>query len=245
MRKQNELLQEEVKKTRELYSQTYQQFEVSPPPVKEEDSRALVMHSLMAKNLQLRADRFKADYEMEAKKREQKEKDLEEAEDRIKKLREELSFLEESFEVVSKRPLMKSDLDSPELNPEKKAKIEEVAVNLQAINAGQSKDGIKSVDTTKKVISIKNKDSIKNNGSIKKKDGIKDSSSSSSATDKGDVLELTSDGDIVARAAEAVEEPPPTIGHKNYVPVNSREADKSNLYGFQLRDKPAPLKSLL
>ena len=30
MRKQNELLQEEVKKTRELYSQTYQQFEVMP-----------------------------------------------------------------------------------------------------------------------------------------------------------------------------------------------------------------------
>ena len=30
MRKQNELLQEEVMKTRELYSQTYQQFEVTP-----------------------------------------------------------------------------------------------------------------------------------------------------------------------------------------------------------------------
>ena len=82
---------------------------------------------------------------------EQKKKDLEEAEDRIKKLREELSFLEESFEVVSKRPLMKSDLDSPELNPEKKTKIEEVVVNLQAINVRQLKDGIESVDTTKKV----------------------------------------------------------------------------------------------
>ena len=44
------------------------------------------------------------------------------------------------------------------------------------------------MDTTKKVISIKNKDSIKNNGSIKKKDGIRDSSISSSATDKDDVL---------------------------------------------------------
>ena len=101
------------------------------------------------------------------------------------------------------------------------------------------------MDTTKKDISIKNKDSIKNNGSIKKKDGIRDSSISSSATDKDDVLELNHEGDIVSNAAGAVEEPPPTIGHKNYVPVNSREADKSNLYGFQLRDKPAPLKSLL
>jgi hypothetical protein len=33
MRKQNELLQEEVKKTRKLYSQTYQQFEVMPPQI--------------------------------------------------------------------------------------------------------------------------------------------------------------------------------------------------------------------
>ncbi len=48
----------------------------------------------------------------------QKKKDLEEAEDRIKKLREELTFLEESFEVVTKRPLMKSELDSPELHAE-------------------------------------------------------------------------------------------------------------------------------
>jgi hypothetical protein len=31
MRKQNELLQEEVMRTRELYSQTYLQFEVTPP----------------------------------------------------------------------------------------------------------------------------------------------------------------------------------------------------------------------
>ena len=63
MRKQNELLQEEVKKTRELYSQTYQQFEISPPPVKNEDQRALVMQSVMARNFQLRAERYKADYE--------------------------------------------------------------------------------------------------------------------------------------------------------------------------------------
>ena len=249
MRKQNELLQEEVKKTRELYSQTYQQFEISPPPVKNEDQRALVMQSVMARNFQLRAERYKADYEAEARKREQKEKDLEEAEARIKRLHDELAFLEGalgSLDVVTKRPLTpRGDLDSPELNPGKKAKIEEVPANLQAINAGQSKDGIKSVDTTKKDISIKNKDSIKNNGSIKKKDGIRDSSIPSSATDKDDVLELNHEGDIVSKAAGAVKGPPPTIGHKNYVPINSREADKSNLYGFQNRAKPAPLKSLL
>ena len=97
------------------------------------------------------------------------------------------------------------------------------------------------MDTTKKVISIKNKDSIKNNGSIKKKDGIRDSSIPSSATDKDDVLELNHEGDIVSKAAGAVKGPPPTIGHKNYVPINSREADKSDLYGFQRRAKPAHL----
>ena len=141
MRKQNELLQEEVKKTRELYSQTYQQFEISPPPVKNEDQRALVMQSVMARNFQLRAERYKADYEAEARKREQKEKDLEEAEARIKRLHNELAFLEGalgSLDVVTKRPLTpRGDLDSPELNPGKKAKIEEVPANLQAINAGQ------------------------------------------------------------------------------------------------------------
>ncbi len=93
------------------------------------------MQSMMTKNFQHKAERYKADYEMEAKKRQQKEKDLEEAEARIKKLRDEIAFLEDSFEVVAKRPLMKSDLDSPELHAEKRVKIEEVVDNLQAINA--------------------------------------------------------------------------------------------------------------
>ena len=92
MRKQNDLLQEEVMKTRELYSQTYQQFEVTPQPVKEEESRAVVMQSVMAKNFQLKAERYKTDYEMEARKREQKEKDLEEAEARIKSLKDKITF---------------------------------------------------------------------------------------------------------------------------------------------------------
>ena len=65
---------------------------------------------------------------MERAKRLQKEKDLEEAEERIKKLKEELAFLEDnfSFDVVAKRPLMRSEQDSPELHAEKKVKFEEV-----------------------------------------------------------------------------------------------------------------------
>ena len=50
------------------------------------------MQSVMAKNFQLKAERYKADYETEARKREKKEKDLEEAEARIKRLHDELAF---------------------------------------------------------------------------------------------------------------------------------------------------------
>jgi hypothetical protein len=63
---------------------------------------------------------------MEKSRREQKEKDLQDAEERIRKLREEIAFLEDSFEVVAKRSLMKSEFDSPELHAEKKGKMEEV-----------------------------------------------------------------------------------------------------------------------
>ncbi len=97
-------------KTRELYSKMYRQFEVTPLSSSIEESRALMMQTTLAKNLKNKAERHKADYEMEKSKRLQKEKDLQEAEERIKKLREELAFLEESFEVVAKRPLMKSEL---------------------------------------------------------------------------------------------------------------------------------------
>ncbi len=124
MRKQNELLQEEVKKTRELYAQTYLQFEVTPPSANAEESRALLVQATLAKSLKNQATRHKADYEMEKSKRMPKEKELEEAEQRIAKLREELDFLEESFEVVVKRPLAKNEGDSPEMRAEKKVKIE-------------------------------------------------------------------------------------------------------------------------
>ncbi len=50
MRKQNELLQEEAMKTRELYSRTYQQFEVTPPSTSVEDSRALKVQATLSKN---------------------------------------------------------------------------------------------------------------------------------------------------------------------------------------------------
>ena len=86
------------------------------------------------------------------------------------------------------------------------------------------------MDTTRKVVrskltdSIKKKDSIKITGSIKKKDGIKDSSSSSSATDKDDVLELSPSGEIVGRAAETAKEPAPIIRQNH-------EIDKSDFQG--------------
>ncbi len=53
------------------------------------------MQTTLAKNHKNKAERHTADYEMERSKRLQKEKDLEEAEERIKKLRDELAFLEE------------------------------------------------------------------------------------------------------------------------------------------------------
>ena len=118
MRKQNELLQAEVMKARGLYSKAYQQFEVMPPQVIEEESRALVMQSMMTNDFQKKAERYKADYEESERKRAQKEKDLEEAEARIKKLKDEIAYLEDSFEQVAKRPLMKSELDSPDLHAE-------------------------------------------------------------------------------------------------------------------------------
>jgi hypothetical protein len=92
MRKQNELLQEEVMKTRELYSQTYRQFEVTPPSASVEESSALIMQATLAKNLKNKAERHKADYEMGRSKRLQKEKDLEAAEDRIRSLGRNLPF---------------------------------------------------------------------------------------------------------------------------------------------------------
>jgi hypothetical protein len=126
MRNQNELLQAEVMKARGLYSQAYQQFEVTLPSASVDESRALIMQTALAQSLKNKAERHKTDYELERAKRLQKEKDLEEAEERIKKLKQELAFLEDSFEVVTKRPLVRSELDSPELHAEKKIKIEEV-----------------------------------------------------------------------------------------------------------------------
>jgi hypothetical protein len=58
MRKQNELLQEEVMKTRELYSRTYRQFEVTPPSPSVEDSRALIVQATLAKTFKNKAERL-------------------------------------------------------------------------------------------------------------------------------------------------------------------------------------------
>jgi hypothetical protein len=64
MRKQNELLQQEVMKTRELYSQAYQQFEITPPAPSMEESRALTVQAALTKNFKNRAERNRADYEI-------------------------------------------------------------------------------------------------------------------------------------------------------------------------------------
>ncbi len=128
MRKQNELLQEEVMKARGLYSKAFQQFEIASPAETFDGTRALKMQTALALSLKNKAERHKDDYEREKAKRLQKEQDLEDAEKRITKLKEELAFLEDnfSFDVVTKRPLARSELDSPDLHSEKKVKIEEV-----------------------------------------------------------------------------------------------------------------------
>ncbi len=60
MQKQNELLQGEVIKTREMYSRTYRQFEVTPPSASVKESIALIMQATLAKNLKNKAERHKA-----------------------------------------------------------------------------------------------------------------------------------------------------------------------------------------
>jgi hypothetical protein len=174
-------------RTRELYSRTYRQFEVTPPSASVEESRALIMQATLAKNFKNKAERHKADYERERSKQLQKEKDLEEAEDRIKKLREELAFLEESFEVVAKRPLMKSELDSPELHAKKKVRIEEVPDNMESIKSVES---IKNMEGIKSVENIKSVESIKKIGNIKKMVEVR-SSGSKPKMESEEILELS------------------------------------------------------
>ena len=62
MRKQNELLQEEVMKARGLYSQAYQQFELTLPSASLDESRALKMQTALAQSLKNKAERHKTDY---------------------------------------------------------------------------------------------------------------------------------------------------------------------------------------
>jgi hypothetical protein len=102
----------------------------------------------------------------------QKEKDLEEAEERIMKLREELTFLEDSFEVVAKRPLVRSELDSPELHAEKKVKIEEVP-DIKSVEIIKSIEDIKSVEIIKSIEDIKSMEIIKSIKDIKSIEDIK------------------------------------------------------------------------
>jgi hypothetical protein len=175
-------------------------------------------------------------------KRLQKEKDLEEAEERIKKLREELAFLEESFEVVAKRPLMRSELDSHELHAEKKVKIEEVP-DINDVESIKKKRSIKNVESIMKKKSIKNVESIKKIESVKKNMEVQ-SRGFKPKVDSEEILELNSDGDIVGGKEEAVEQTALRPGHKNYIDARIM-GDKSDMQGRYNKEAPASLKTLL
>jgi hypothetical protein len=255
MRKQNELLQEEVMKTRELYSRTYQEFEVTPPST----SGEVMMQATLATNYKNKAERLKADYEMEKSKRQQKEKDLQDAEERISKLKKEIAHLEDSFEVVAKRPLMKSENDSPELHAEKKVKVEEVPDNGQAIKslkgiknvdefkshkAGimnvyefKSQEGIMNKERVKSPKDFKSEESIKKDAKIKKRD-----EEQSSGSKPEDVLELDSEGDIVSRTDKPATTAKPGPGHKDYFSIEMRSENIKGGVGYIKRP---PLKTLL
>ncbi len=167
-----------------------QEFEVTLPSANLDESRALKMQTALAQSLKNKAERHKTDYEMEKIKRLQKEKDLEEAEERIKKLKEELAFLEDTFEVVAKRHLVRSELDSPELHAEKKVKIEEVPdIKIEEVPDIKIEEvpDIKSVEIIKKIENIK---------SVRKIVDVQ-SRGSKPKVDAEDTLELNSDGEIV------------------------------------------------
>jgi hypothetical protein len=68
------------------------------------------------------------------------------------------------------------------------------------------------------------------------------STSSNSKSDLEEILELNSEGDIV-RKEEAVKEPTPRVGHKNY--VSTRQGDKSDFLGYSHKLPEAPLTTLL
>ncbi len=93
MRKQNEMLQEDVRKVREEYLKAFQSE--APDEVRDvKESRALLMHIAMSNSLKNQVRRHKGDYESEKKRRQQKEDELREAEAKIAELKEELSLME-------------------------------------------------------------------------------------------------------------------------------------------------------
>ncbi len=155
--------------------------------------------------------------------------------------------MEESFEVVAKRPLVKSKLDSPELHAEKKVRIEEVPDNSQAVNADRAAEIIKSVENIKSVESVKSAESIKSVESVKSVENIKKdesikkrvevrSSGSKPKKDSEEILELDSEGDIVSVKQDAVVPAALRPGHKDY--FNTRAGDKSDMKGYSRNAPP-------
>jgi hypothetical protein len=234
MRKQNELLQAEVMKARGLYSKAFQQFEIASPAETLDESRALKMQTALALSLKNKAERHKTDYEMERAKRLQKEKDLEEAEERIKKLKEELAFLEDTFEVVAKRPLARSDLDSPELHAEKKVKIEEVPDIMSEEVPDIMSEGVPVIKSVENIKSVMNVSDARSRGS-------------KPTVDAEDSLVLNSDGEIVSQRDRVVDQKASREAQSNAQKTyySTKSTDKSDIHGWSRREKEIPLKTLL
>jgi hypothetical protein len=150
-------------------------------------------------------------------------------------------------EVVAKRPLEKSKLDSPELHAEKKVKIEEVSDNSQAVNADRparivkSVEGVKSVENVKSAGSVKSVENIKKDVSIKKRVEVR-SSNSNPKEESEEILDLDSEGDIVSRKREAAVPAALSPGHKDY--FSTRIGDNSDIKGYSWNAEPS-LKTLL
>jgi hypothetical protein len=186
----------------------------------------------------------------------QKEKDLEEAEQRIKKLRDDLALMEESFEVVAKRSFMKGERDSPEMHAEKKVKIEEVQENLLAVKMGESSDNSQAVkmgesSDNSQAVKMDESQAIKKRSSSRaledattmavrrdKKTIDLQSSGSKLESKTQEILELDSNGDIVSSGKNEVVEKP-SRSRADY------KLDKSDFRGLVLRADSPPRKTLL
>jgi hypothetical protein len=93
MKAESDKMLEEASKVRQEYAQAFLLEE--PPTIKKiEESQAHLYYDSLSEQLEFRTLRLQNDYESEKKKRVRKEEDLKDAEDRIRKLQEDLKRLE-------------------------------------------------------------------------------------------------------------------------------------------------------